>query len=193
MDVNTSYTTAKKTTFQQIIIKVEPDLDKKILRNGNKPVCADDSDVIVISSDSEPEKQTRVKKEDVRVKNEGLTATRTKAKGKARNRAIPVLKANLNPTAFDRGLFIQESGTVWTDSEIKSFVLEGDLQVTTELWVKRVEYLSEIPYTFPIPKVATAFIIDLQDEKFLIPTSESDPTPRRIDALIKSKVRGLST
>jgi hypothetical protein len=199
MDVNTT-ANLKKTTFQQINIKVEPDIDKKNLpvRHGNKPVCTDDSDVIVISSDSEsePEKQTRVKKEDVRVKVEaveGLTATRTKAKGKARNRAIPVLKANPTVTAFDRGLFIQESGTVWTDSEIKSFVLEGDLQVTTELWVKRVEYLSEIPYTFPIPKVATAFIIDLQDEKFLIPTSESDPTPRRIDTLIKSKVRGFST
>jgi hypothetical protein len=28
----------------------------------------------------------------------------------------------------------------------------------------------------------------LQDEKFLIPKSESDPTPRRPDALIKNKV-----
>jgi hypothetical protein len=64
--------TAKKITFQQIIIKVEPDLDKKNLRHGNKPVCADDSDVIVISSDLELEKQTRVKKEDFRVKVEGV-------------------------------------------------------------------------------------------------------------------------
>ena len=186
-------TAAKKTTNQQITIKVEPDLDKKNLRNGYKPVYANDLDVIVISSDSEsePEKRSSVKKEDVmgnlRV---GLMATRTKVKGKARNRAHPVL--NANPIAFDRESFVQESGTVWTDSEIKSFVIDGDLQVTTELWVKRVEYLSEIPYIFPIPKVATAFIIDLRDEKFLIPTSESDPTPQRIDALIKSKVCSFS-
>jgi len=149
--------------------------------------------VIVISSDSDSGRKPRGKKEDVRVKLEGLTAA-TKAKGKARNRAIPVPKTSLLPgKAFDHGSFILESQTVWTDSEITSFVIEGDLQVTAELWVKRVEYLSEIPYTFPIPKVATAFIIDLQDEKFLIPKSESDPTPRRPDALIKSKVRCLTT
>ena len=80
MGVNT---TAKKTTFQQIVIKVEPDLDKRNLQHSNKPVCADDTDVIVISTDSEPEKRPKVKKEDVRGKFEGLTAT--KAKGKVQN------------------------------------------------------------------------------------------------------------
>ena len=83
----------------------------------------------------------------------------------------------LASAAFDHGSFIQESGTVWTDSVITSFVIEGDLQVTAELWIKHVEYLSEIPYIFPIPKVATAFIVDLQDEKFFVPKSESNPTP----------------
>ena len=184
MGINTA---VKKTTFRQVVIKVEPHLDKKDLRHGNKPAQrVDDSDVIVISSDSESEKQSRVpvEKKGFKVKLEGPTAAQ--AKGKARNRAIPVLKTS--PTAFDPRSFIQESETIWTDSEITSFVIEGNLQVTAELWVKRVEYLSEIPYTFPIPKVATAFIIDLQDENFLIPKSESDPTPRRPDALIKSKV-----
>ena len=67
---------------------------------------------------------------------------RAKPRGKVRNRAIPV--ANINATsneAFDRGSFIQVSQTAWTDSDITSFVIEGDLQVTAELWVKRVEYL----------------------------------------------------
>ena len=162
----------KNTTFQQVAIKVEPYLDKKGLQHGDKPMSVDDSDVIVIFSDSESEKQSRVpvKKEGFKVKLEE-PATAIKAKGKACNRAIPVVKTN-STAAFDR-----ESETVWTDSEITSFVIEGKLQVTAELWVKRVEYLSEIPYAFPIPKVPTAFIVDLQDEKFLIPKSESDPTP----------------
>jgi hypothetical protein len=112
----------------------------------------------------------------------------TKAKGKVRNRAIPASSPELK-VAFDRGLFIQESQTAWTDSKITSFVIEDDLQVMTELWVKRTEYLSDIPYIFPIPIVPTAFIVDLQDEKFLVPKSESDPMPLRPDALIKSKVR----
>ena len=32
------------------------------------------------------------------------------------------------------------------------------------------------------------FIVDLQDEKFFIPKSKSDPTPQRPGALIKNKV-----
>ena len=179
------------TTVRKTTIKVEPNLEKKYLQHGNNPSFGpDDSDVIVISSDSESESKPRVKEEEdagVRIR---LKEPIVRAKGKARNRAISV--ANINATtasaAFDRGSFIQESGTVWTDSVITSFVIEGDLQVTAELWVKRVEYISEIPYIFPIPKVATAFIVDLQDEKFLVPKSESNPTPRRPDALIKSKV-----
>ena len=125
-------------------VKVEPNLDK----NGSKPAFGG-SDVIVISSDSESEGKPRVKKEEdtgIRFKlNEPTVIVRTK--GKARNRAIRV--ANTIGTnasaAFDRGSFIQESGTVWTDSDITSFVIEGALQVTTELWVKRVEYLSYTP------------------------------------------------
>src|SRR5277367_2143501 len=170
-------TTVKKTMFLQGVreIKVKPSLDKKDLWHGNKPAFSD-SDVIVISLDSESESKLRVKKEDARLRLKGPTV-RAKPRGKVRNRAIPV--ADINATsneAFDRGSFIQVSQTAWTDSDITSFVIEGDLQVTAELWVKRVEYLSEIPYIFPIPKVATAFIIDLQDKKFLIPKSESDPT-----------------
>lgn len=175
-------------------VKVEPNL-ANTMQHGNKPV---DSDVIVISSDSEPESELKemVMIEDMMdIKGKfKLKAPATKSKGKRRNRAIPILESN--PTAdseavFDFGLFVEESQTAWTDSEITSFVIEGDHQVTAELWVKRLEYLSEIPYIFPIPKIPTAFIIDLRDEKFFIPKSESDPTPWKPDALIKSKVRQL--
>jgi hypothetical protein len=167
-------------------------LDKKDLYRGKKQAPsrvnnASDSEVIIISSDSDSAGgRPTVKKEVIQVKLEGSKTT--KAKGKVRNRAIPAPSPGLK-VAFDPGSFIQESQTAWTDSGITSFVIEDDFQVTAELWVKRVEYLSEIPYIFPIPKVPTAFIVDLQDEKFLIPKSESDPMPRRPDALIKSKVR----
>jgi hypothetical protein len=182
------------TTVMKTTIKVEPNLDKKDLQPGNKSDFGD-LDVIVISSDSESDSESKprvtVKKEDIRIR---LKEPIVRAKGKARNRAMSVANRDANASAaFDRGSFIQESGTVWTDSDITSFVIEGDLQVTAELWVKRVEYLSEIPYIFPIPKVATAFIVDLQDEKFLVPKSESDSTLRKPDALIKSKVGSLAT
>ena len=123
-------TTVKKTTFPQVLsreIKVDPNLDKEDLWHGNKSAFGvNDSDVIVISSDSESENNPRVKKEVVRLKLEEPTV-RAKPRGKVRNRAIPV--ANTNPAskeAFDRGSFFQESETVWTDSEITSFVIEGD-------------------------------------------------------------------
>src|SRR5271168_4830131 len=62
--------------------------------------------------------------------------------GKVRNRATPVANINaMSNEAFDRGSFIQVSQTAWTDSDITSFVIEGNLQVTAELWVKRVKYL----------------------------------------------------
>ena len=130
--------TVKKTMFLQELgrgIKVEPNLDKKNLWHGNKPAFGG-SDVIVISSDSETESKPRVKKEDVRLRLKEPTA-QAKPRGNVRNRAIPA--ANTNATskeAFDRGSFFQESETAWTDSDITSFVIEGDLQVTGELWVK---------------------------------------------------------
>ena len=56
---------------------------------AKKQARVNDSEVIVISSDSESGRKPRVKKEDIRVKLEGSQTT--KAKGKVRNRqAIPV-------------------------------------------------------------------------------------------------------
>ena len=116
-------------------IKVEPNLDKKDLWHGNKPAFGD-SDVIVISSDSELESKLRVKKEDARLRSKGPTV-RAKSRGKVRNWAIPVADINaMSNEAFDRGSFIQVLQTAWTDSDIvTSFVIEGDPQVTVELWV----------------------------------------------------------
>ena len=53
------------TTVRKTTIKVEPNLEKKGLQHGNNPSFGlDYSDVIVISSDSEPESKPRVKKEE---------------------------------------------------------------------------------------------------------------------------------
>jgi hypothetical protein len=67
MDINMA---VNKTTFQQVVIKVKPYLDKKVLRHDDNPMSVDDSDVIISSLDSESEKQLRVsvKKEGFKVK-----------------------------------------------------------------------------------------------------------------------------
>ncbi|KAJ7358073.1 hypothetical protein DFH08DRAFT_1042869 [Mycena albidolilacea] len=51
---------------------------------------------------------------------------------------------------------LEVSDTLWADSEILLFVRIGDLRVTTEVTVQRMEYLTEFASLYPIPNVATA-------------------------------------
>jgi hypothetical protein len=78
---------------------------------------------------------------------------------KGKNQSLP----------FDPLMFTKESGTIWTDSKVTSFAVEGKFQVTKEVRVDRVEYLANIPCVWPIPKIPTAFILDLRDDaKYLV-------------------------
>jgi hypothetical protein len=76
-----------------------------------------------------------------------------------------------------------ESDTLWQD-EITSFVRTGRFSVTRKVKVQRIEYLSELPSVWPIPRVPTAFVIDLSDEKHhIIDEDIGDPKP--IDCVIR--------
>lgn len=88
--------------------------------------------------------------------------------------------------AFDSARFIEVSDTEWCDDKIKSRVISCDTQITTKLTVQRVEYLTEIPWVWPIPRIPTAFLLDLRDPKFNI--MNKDGSLYRPDALIKNKV-----
>ncbi|KAJ7669620.1 hypothetical protein B0H14DRAFT_3178725, partial [Mycena olivaceomarginata] len=61
---------------------------------------------------------------------------------------------------------LEVSDTLWADPEILSFVRIGDLRVTTEVTVQRMEYLTEFASLYPIPDVATAFVIYAEDPRF---------------------------
>lgn len=63
----------------------------------------------------------------------------------------------------------------------------GEFRVTKEVTVERVEYLNELASIYPIPKTATAFLIDVDDPKFAITDKRGDLYT--VDALIKNKVR----
>ncbi|KAJ6505028.1 hypothetical protein C8R45DRAFT_971670 [Mycena sanguinolenta] len=69
---------------------------------------------------------------------------------------------------------LQESDLKWLDRNLSSRVSIGELQVTAELIVQRVEYLT----------TPTTFVVDLQDPKFNILKKGALCTP---DALIKNK------
>ncbi|KAJ6558975.1 hypothetical protein B0H10DRAFT_1967130 [Mycena sp. CBHHK59/15] len=74
-----------------------------------------------------------------------------------------------------------ESDTVW-DDPIKSFMCTGQFSITRKVKVQQIEYLSELPSIWPIPRVPTAFVIDLSDEKHNIIDEAGDLIP--IDCII---------
>jgi hypothetical protein len=89
-------------------------------------------------------------------------------------------------TESDASRFIEPSHTDWQDSDVTSLVIDGNLKVTTSVTVDRIEYLTTIPSLWPIPRIPTAFVLDLRDPKFLIFDKKGKLlTP---DALIKNKV-----
>ncbi|KAJ7870357.1 hypothetical protein B0H13DRAFT_2669858 [Mycena leptocephala] len=74
-----------------------------------------------------------------------------------------------------------ESDTLWQDG-ITSFVHTGQFSVTQKLKVQRIEYLPELTSVWPIPRVPTAFVIDLPDERYDITDNDGDLLP--VDCII---------
>ncbi|KAJ7820624.1 hypothetical protein B0H13DRAFT_2291952 [Mycena leptocephala] len=55
-------------------------------------------------------------------------------------------------------------------------------EVTQKLKVQRIEYLPELTSVWPIPRVPTAFVIDLTDERYDITDNDGDLLP--VDCII---------
>jgi hypothetical protein len=58
----------------------------------------------------------------------------------------------------------------------------GQFSVTQKLKVQRIEYLPELTSVWPIPRVPTAFVIDLTDERYDITDNDGDLLP--VDCII---------
>ncbi|KAJ7775300.1 hypothetical protein B0H16DRAFT_1449930 [Mycena metata] len=80
----------------------------------------------------------------------------------------------------------KKSDTLWADPEISSTVQTGVFEITQEVTVQRIEYLTEIASLYPVPEVSTAFVIDLQHPKYAIINKRSGNL-YTVDALIKNK------
>ena len=128
------------------LVKLEPEpwhilVDKEVIE-----LLSDSNDEIMIMGAvlraEPPEPATIIK-----------VATRRKGPAKEHRKG-----SNLEREAFDPSKFTQESRT---DSNITSHRIDEVLQVTLELKVDRVEYLSRIPNIWPVPQIPTAFIVDL--------------------------------
>ncbi|KAJ6587438.1 hypothetical protein DFH09DRAFT_1427476 [Mycena vulgaris] len=61
---------------------------------------------------------------------------------------------------------LQDSDTLWLDDGLSSRVRVGEMRVTGNVTVQRVEYVPGLPSAFPIPEIATAFVVDLHDAQY---------------------------
>ncbi|KAJ7046357.1 hypothetical protein C8F04DRAFT_1248605 [Mycena alexandri] len=77
------------------------------------------------------------------------------------------------------------SDTPWADPEISSTVRTGVFQITGDVTVQRIEYLTEIASLYPVPRVSTAFVVNLEHPKYNITNKRSKLYT--VDALIKNK------
>ncbi|KAJ6618952.1 hypothetical protein B0H10DRAFT_2433633 [Mycena sp. CBHHK59/15] len=85
---------------------------------------------------------------------------------------------------FDGGA-LQKSDTVWLDPHVSSMVRIVNMSFTSDArtHVERMEYLTEIPSVWPIPRVSTAYVVDLSDPKFNLVDNTVNLIP--VDGLVK--------
>jgi len=77
------------------------------------------------------------------------------------------------------------SETDWQDPKVTSKLIAGWTRVTRQMKVEHVEYLTEIPSLWPVPRQAVAYVVDLCDTKFDVFVNGKTPTA---DGLIRDKV-----
>ena len=179
------------------IIETEPDLDEQRHNamphvNGTRTSCdATGHEVIEILSDSEDE-QPIPKTENASIdSNQILTTSAGMIHEKLKTEILQKDPEKQSSLPFDPTMFMKEASTIWTDSEVTSFAVEGKFQVTKEVRVNRVEYLATIPCVWPIAKIQTAFILDLRDDaKYLVckKAGGNSATPVTPDFLLKNMV-----
>ncbi|KAJ6616901.1 hypothetical protein B0H10DRAFT_1948765 [Mycena sp. CBHHK59/15] len=161
-----------------LIIKVEPTINSDPIPIRTRILREDNHDILEILSDSEPENGGLDSDEEV---SEALIW--------AASRSSSILPPNISTTidlcSDDDEPDLEESDTVWQDEGISSHVLIGDYRVTAKVKVGRLEYVSGLPSIYPIHRVPTALIVNLEDPKYNI--YDKDGVLHTVDFLIKNK------
>ncbi|KAJ6598126.1 hypothetical protein DFH09DRAFT_1394058 [Mycena vulgaris] len=83
---------------------------------------------------------------------------------------------------------LQESDTVWLDPHVSSMVRVVRASFTSDArtYVDNMEYLTEIPSVLPVPRVPTAYVLDLSAAKFNLVDKHGHLIP--VDGLMKSEI-----
>ncbi|KAJ6608907.1 hypothetical protein B0H10DRAFT_512454 [Mycena sp. CBHHK59/15] len=66
---------------------------------------------------------------------------------------------------------------------LRWYVLSGTLTSDACTYVEHIEYLSEIPTLWPVPRVPIAYVLDLSHEKFNLHNKDGHLIP--LDTLVK--------
>lgn len=74
----------------------------------------------------------------------------------------------------------------WLDDNISSTVNQGPIKITRQCTVDAVEYLSDLPSYWPVPRNKRAYVVDLSDPKFNV--YDKNGKLMTVDALIKNAV-----
>ena len=79
-----------------------------------------------------------------------------------------------------------EASTNWLDENITSTVKQGPIKITRQCTVDAVEYISDLPSYWPVPRNKRAYVVDLSDTKFEV--YDKNNRLLTVDALIKNAV-----
>jgi hypothetical protein len=66
--------------------------------------------------------------------------------------------------------------------------IDGLANINRQTKVQRVEYLTDLPSYWPVPRIPTAYVVDLRDPKFDYYDADGELLDLRADTLIRNKV-----
>lgn len=75
----------------------------------------------------------------------------------------------------------------WLDDHISSTVKQGPILITRQCTVEVLEYLSDLPSYWPVPREKRAYLVNLSDPKWNI--LDKNGKPISVDGLLKNSVR----
>ncbi|KAJ6514138.1 hypothetical protein DFH09DRAFT_1374065 [Mycena vulgaris] len=151
---------------------VNAKIKTRTLKEGNK-------EVLEILSDSDSEV------EDFRGEDSDDFLPRSDAVSEATYVGTDLDDNELSADESESDGSLQDSDTLWLDDGLSSRVRVGEMRVTSNVTVQRVEYVPGLPSAFPIPEIATAFVVDLHDAQYNL--TDKHGKLYTVDALIKNK------
>lgn len=92
-----------------------------------------------------------------------------------------------NSSSPDPPVFHSESDTYWLDDDVTSMRIYGKTSLTSRTRVECVEKVNGLPTVWPVPRIKTAYLLDLTDDE----DAKKFAAAFTIDNIIKDNVSKL--